>query len=102
MAPVFEQAPHVFPAWPLNYLSFYRHLAEDYGRCIRALGQATDPVQAARAEGDYGVWVMHDLMQAWYDLALAPYSAMVKAASEASPSVGAEPASSDLDPPAVA
>ena len=73
-----ELPPHEFPSWPMNCLTYYRHLADDYARCVRALGKATDPAQAARAEGDYGVRVMHDMMQAWYDLALAPYTAMAK------------------------
>lgn len=71
-----------FPMWPMNYLSCYRHLADDYSRYVKALSAATDPAQAARAEGDYGMRVMNDLMQAWYDLALSPYTALVKAAAE--------------------
>jgi hypothetical protein len=88
-----EQAPpHEFPSWPMNYLTYYRHLADDYARCVGALGKATDPAQAARAEGDYGVRVMHDMMQAWYDLALAPFTAMAKAATAAPPqAVAKEP-----------
>jgi hypothetical protein len=74
-----ELPPHEFPSWPMNCLTFYRHLADDYARCVGALGKATDPAQAARAEGDYGVNVMRDLFQAWSDLALAPYTAMAKA-----------------------
>jgi hypothetical protein len=90
-----EQAPpHEFPSWPLNCLAFYSHLANDYARCVGALGKATDPAQAARAEGDYGVRVMHDMMQAWYDLALAPLTAMTKAAA------GAQAPSPAEDPPA--
>jgi hypothetical protein len=89
MAPASEQpsAPQ-FPAWPLNCLSFYSHMAGDYGRFVQSLGAVTDPAQAARAEGDYGVSVMHDMMQAWYDLALSPWAAMVKASA---PTAGQAP-----------
>jgi hypothetical protein len=93
-----EQAPpHAFPSWPLNCLTFYRHLADDYGRCVRALGEATDPAQAARAEGDYGVGVMHDFMQAWWDLALTPMTAMIKAGSGPFVSSAPETPSTDAD-----
>jgi hypothetical protein len=85
-----ELPPHAFPAWPMNCLTYYRHLADDYARCVGALGKATDPAQAARAEGDYGVSVMHDVMQAWYDLALAPFVAMTKVATAAPPPAPAE------------
>ena len=80
-----EQPPHAFPSWPMSCLTYYRHLADDYARCVGALGKTIDPVQAARAEGDYGVSVMHDMIQAWYDLALAPFTAMTKAARAAPP-----------------
>jgi hypothetical protein len=86
-----EQAPpHAFPAWPMNCLTFYCHLADDYGRFMQRLGGVADPAQAARAEGDYGVSVMHDAMQAWYDLALSPFTAMAKVAAGPAPAV-AEP-----------
>ena len=92
MAADTEQAPpHEFPSWPMNCLNFYCHLADDYGRFMQALGAAVVPAQAARAEGDYGMSVMHDLMQAWYDLALSPVMAMVKATT-APTSTGAQPA----------
>lgn len=78
-----QTPPHAFPSWPMNCLTFYRRLADDYGRWVHALGTATDPAEAARAEGDYGVQMMHDVMQAWWDLALAPASAMIEAASGA-------------------
>jgi hypothetical protein len=67
-----------FPSWPMNCLAFYNHLANDYARCVGALRRSADPAQAARAEGDYGVRVMHDMMEAWYGLALAPFTAMAK------------------------
>jgi len=84
-----EQAPHEFPSWPMNCLTYYRHLADDYARCVGALGKATDPAQAARAEGDYGVRMMQDMMQAWCDLALTPFSAMAKVMT-AAPTPAAE------------
>lgn len=85
-----------FPSWPLNCLTFYRHLGDDYARYVQALGRATDPTQAARAEGDYGISLMHDLMQAWYDLALSPFAAVAKVAgAPASPGVEPAPAAAD-------
>lgn len=86
-----EQAPAPeFPSWPMNCLTFYRHLGDDYARYVLALGKATDPAQAIRAEGDYGVRVMRDLTQAWYDLALSPFTAMAKVAVDAPGFVEAE------------
>ena len=79
MASASEQSPPPqFPSWPLNCMSFYSHLAGDYARYVQALTAVTDPAQVARAEGDYGISVMHDLTQAWYDLALSPFTAMMK------------------------
>jgi hypothetical protein len=94
MAPDAEQAPpHEFPSWPMNCLSFYCHLAEDYGRFLRTLGgAAANPVQAARAEEDYGISLMHDLTQAWYNLALSPLAAMAKVTADAPAPSAAEPA----------
>lgn len=76
-SPELAKAPE-FPSWPLNCLTFYRHMADDYARYVQAVTGATDPAQTARAEGAYGVSVARDLAQAWYDLALSPLTAMAK------------------------
>ena len=87
-----------FPSWLLNCLAFYCRLADDYARSVQALGDAaTNPAKAIRAEEDCGASLMHDVMQAWYDLALSPLSAMAKVAAGApfsaeSASVGADKA----------
>lgn len=76
-----------FPWWPMNCLTFYRNVANDYGRYMQALGAANDPAQTARAEEDYGVFLAHDLMRAWYDLAVSPLAAVAEVmTSGASPS----------------
>ena len=99
MPPLSEQAPpHEFPSWPMNCLAFYCHLANDYGRFLQTVGgSVTDPGQIARAEGDLGVTVMHDWMQAWYDLALSPFTAMTKVAAGASEFPAAEPDAAAAD-----
>lgn len=81
------------PSWPLNCLTFYRHMAEDYARYIQALGGAANPVQTARAENAYGVSLMQDLTQAWYDLALSPFTAMAKVMTAEPATAGDEPGS---------
>ena len=92
-----QQAPaHQFPTWPMNCLTFYCHLADDYGRFLQRVGGAADPVQATRAEGDLGVSLMHDMAQAWYDLALSPITAMAKVATS-----GPAPDDSELARPPV-
>src|SRR5512140_223473 len=80
-----------FPSWPFSYMAMYSHLARDFGRYAKTLTEATDAMEAARAEGDYGASLFHDLMQGYYELALAPFNAMVKAAS----AVPSEPAGAE-------
>ncbi len=89
MAPVSKSAlTPEFPSWPLNCLTFYLHLADDYARYLQALSRCADPTQAARAEGDYGTRLMRDLTQAWYELALSPLTAMAKTVTSASAKSG--------------
>ncbi len=78
-----------FPAWPFSYMALYSHLARDFGRYAQTMSEATDTMQAARAEGDYGASLFHDLMQGYYELALAPFNAMVKAAAAIQPEAAA-------------
>jgi hypothetical protein len=69
------QAPE-FPYWPFNCLSLYTHMARDFGRYTQAMTRSTDPLEATRAEADFGVRLYADLMQGYFDLALAPWTAM--------------------------
>lgn len=71
-----------FPSWPFNCLSLYTHMARDFGRYAQAVTKSTDAVETARAEGDLGMRLFGDLMQGYYDLALAPWTAMVAVMAE--------------------
>ena len=62
--------------WPFDCLSLYRQMAQDFGRCAFDLSQSTDTMEAARAEGEFGLRLFSDLMRGYYDLALAPLTAM--------------------------
>lgn len=75
--------PHEFPFWPLSCMTFYSHAMRDFGRYSQALISATDPTQAVRAEGDYGLSLWQDVMQAYFDLALLPMTMAAKAAASA-------------------
>jgi hypothetical protein len=76
-----NRAPE-FPYWPFNYMSLYSHMARDFSRYTQAASKSTDPVEAARAEGDFGMRLFADLMQGYYDLALAPWTAMAALMTE--------------------
>lgn len=82
-------APHEFPFWPFGCTAFYSHALRDLGRYSRAMTQATDAMQATRAEGDFGLSLWQDLMQAYFDLAVLPMTlaaaAAQRAASESAP-----------------
>ena len=79
-----------FPSWPFNWLSLYTHMAQDVGRYAEAVTKSTDAVETTRAEGDLGLSLWNDLMRGYYDLAMAPYKAMMSATEE--PEVVSEPA----------
>jgi hypothetical protein len=83
------QAPE-FPYWPYNCLSLYTHMARDFSRYAQAMTKSTDAMEAARAEGDFGVRLFGDLMQGYFDLALAPWTAMASVMTERAG--GAQPA----------
>ena len=68
-----------FPSWPFNWLSLYTHMAQDVGRYAQAVTKSTDPIETTRAEGDLGMRLWSDLMQGYYDLAMAPLTAMTSA-----------------------
>jgi hypothetical protein len=76
-----NRAPE-FPFWPYNYMSLYSHMARDFSRYAQAASKSTDPMEAARAEGDFGMRLFTDLMQGYVDLALAPWTAMASVMAE--------------------
>jgi hypothetical protein len=71
-----------FPYWPFNCLSLYAHMARDVGAYAQAMTQCTDAMEAAHVEGDFGVRMFADLMQGYFDLALAPWNAMISVMAE--------------------
>lgn len=95
MAASTHQAPQTpeFPSWPFNWLSVYNQLARDFGNYTQAMTRCTDAMEAARVEGDFGVRLFADLVQGYFDLALAPWTAVA--------SVLAEGAEGARRPPAV-
>jgi hypothetical protein len=72
-----------FPYWPFNCLSLYSQMARDVGAYAQAMTRCTDAMEAARVEGDFGVRLYADLMQGYFDLALAPWTAMASIMAEA-------------------
>lgn len=80
--------PHEFPFWPFSCMAFYRHAMRDFGRYGQAMSRVTDPAQALRAEGAYGLNLWQDMMQAYYDLAVLPMTLAARAAALAA--AGAE------------
>lgn len=52
--------PHAFPYWPMECLLLYNEAMRDFTRYTQDLARATDPMQAARAEGAYGVRLWRD------------------------------------------
>ena len=54
-APSKAPPPLEAASWPFNCLSFYNHMARDFGRYAQTVSKTTDPVEAARAEGDFGM-----------------------------------------------
>ena len=76
---------HVLPYWPFSVLDVYQHLALDGDRYAKALTHVTNPADVLRADSDYGASLWRDLMLSYYELALAPFTAVMNAASQASP-----------------
>ena len=73
---------HDFPDWPFNWLALYSQTARDFSAYTQAMSRCTDAMEAARAEGDFGVRLYADLMQGYVDLALAPWTAMAEAMAQ--------------------
>jgi hypothetical protein len=89
-SPQASQAPE-FPYWPFNCLSFYAQMLRDFGGYAQAVSRSTDAMEAARAEGDFGVRLFGDLMQGYYNLALAPWTAMAAMMAERTSEAAAAP-----------
>lgn len=92
-----HQASHTpeFPYWPFNWLSVYSQVAHDFGNYTQAITRCTDAMEAARVEGDFGVRLFADLMQGYFDLALAPWTAVASVMAERAehgPAPAVEPA----------
>jgi hypothetical protein len=84
--PLAEPAPlPAFPLWPFSCLEYYQHALRDFGRCNEAMTHATDAMDAVRAEGDYGLSLWQDTLQAYFDLAVLPMTLAAKAAERAAP-----------------
>lgn len=96
-APNPTQGPE-FPAWPYNCLSLYTHMARDFGRYAQAMTKSTDVMQTARAEGDFGARLFSDLMQGYFDLALAPWTAMAAAMAQQGQDAGVTTPAADVQP----
>ena len=86
-----SEAPE-FPYWPFNCLSLYSHMARDVGAYAQAMTRCTDAMEAAQVERDFGVRLYADLMQGYFDLALAPWTAMASVMTEAAQEAKAAPA----------
>jgi hypothetical protein len=76
-----SQTPE-FPYWPFSWLSVYSQMARDFGNYTQAMTRCTDAMEAARVEGDFGVRLFADLMRGYYDLALAPWTAVASVMAE--------------------
>lgn len=86
-----SEAPD-FPYWPFNCLSLYSQMARDVGAYAQAMTKCTDAMEAAHVEGEFGVRLFADLMQGYFDLALAPWTAMASVMAEAAEEAPAKPA----------
>jgi hypothetical protein len=80
-----------FPSWPFDCLSLYSQMARDFGAYAQTLTRCTDAMEAAHAEADLGVKLFADLMRGYFDLALAPWSAVAAAMAERAGDAEAQP-----------
>jgi len=71
-----------FPQWPFNCLSLYTQVARDFGVYAQEMTKCTDAMEAARVEADFGARMFADLWKGYFDLALAPWTAMASAMAE--------------------
>jgi hypothetical protein len=66
-------------------------MARDVGAYAQAMTQCTDAMEAAHVEGDFGVRLFADLMKGYFDLALAPWTAMILVMAETAEEPPAQP-----------
>ncbi len=97
-----EAAPSSFPLWPFTCLAYADHLGRDYRRHLTKLAQATTGLEMVQTESVYDVHLLSDLTRAFYNLALAPYSALWAVAAGDSPSLLFEGLDSTQSPAAAA
>jgi hypothetical protein len=82
-----EAAPTSFPLWPFAYMAYAERIGRDYRQHLTKLGQAATGVEMVQSESLYDAHALSDLTKAFYNLALAPYSALWTAAAGAAPSL---------------
>jgi len=81
-APFKSPQPTGYPYWPFSGLALYTQVLRDLGSYTQALTQCTDAMEAMRAEGVLGLRLMDDMMRAYADLAVLPWTAMASALSQ--------------------
>jgi len=74
--------PPEFPFWPFNCLTLYTQVMRDFGGYAEAVTRSNDAMDTVRAEADFGAKLFADLAKGYYDLALAPWTAMAAAMAE--------------------
>ena len=68
--------PPDYASWPFHWIAAYGQMTRNLGRYTGALLQSTDAMEAARAEADLGMTLFGDMARAYWELALAPWTAM--------------------------
>jgi hypothetical protein len=74
--------PAESPSWPFDWLWPYTHLARDFGAYARAVTRSTDAMEAIHAEADFGAKLFADMMRSYFDLAIAPWTAVASVMAE--------------------
>ncbi len=82
-----EAAPSSFPLWPYTCLAYANHIGRDYRQHLAKLGQAATGVEMVQTESLYDAHLLSDLTRAFYNLALAPYSALWAVAAGKAPTL---------------
>ena len=82
-----EAAPTSFPLWPFACMAYADHMGRDYRQHLAKLGQAATGVEMMQTESLYDAHLLSDMARAFYNLALAPYSALWAVAAGDAPSL---------------
>lgn len=69
-------------SWPLGCLAVYNQVARDFGGYAQAMTQCTDAMEAVHVEAGFGIRLFTDLMRGYYDLAVAPWTALASVMAE--------------------